>query len=229
MRSDSGSRTCSIIARIFRRRARASRSVWTRSTSSIWRPTGTTGLSAVIGSWKIIAMRVARNCRKRAVARFEQFLADQLDAAAGRHQRALRQQSHHGQRGHRFARAALADQAQRLALADLKRQPSMMRLPPGFLPRPTTRSLMSRMVLVMSKSLAVIASERDRSGIAVIPGDVSVELRLLRDQTRRSRDSGLVLARHRNDGFNSLKPSLRPPRLLHARIEARRARHLRSD
>ena len=34
----------------FLRRARASRSVWTRSTSSIWRPTGTTGLSAVIGS-----------------------------------------------------------------------------------------------------------------------------------------------------------------------------------
>ena len=50
MRSTSGSRTCSIIARIRLRRARASRSVWTRSTSSIWRPTGTTGLSAVIGS-----------------------------------------------------------------------------------------------------------------------------------------------------------------------------------
>ena len=65
MRSTSGSRTCSIIARIFWRRARASRSVWTRSTSSIWRPTGTTGLSAVIGSWKIIAMVVARNCRRR--------------------------------------------------------------------------------------------------------------------------------------------------------------------
>ena len=65
MRSTSGSRTCSIMPRMRLRRARASRSVWTRSTSSIWRPTGTTGLSAVIGSWKIIAMVVARNCRKR--------------------------------------------------------------------------------------------------------------------------------------------------------------------
>ena len=45
------------------RRARASRLVWARSTSSIWRPTGTTGLSAVIGSWKIIAIRVARLVR----------------------------------------------------------------------------------------------------------------------------------------------------------------------
>ena len=52
-----------------------------------------------------------------AVARGQQFLADQLHAAAGRHQRVLLQQAHHGQRGDRFARAAFADQAQRLALA----------------------------------------------------------------------------------------------------------------
>ena len=105
----------------FWRRARASRSVWTRSTSSIWRPTGTTGLSAVIGSWKIIAIVVARNCRSRRSLAVEQFLADQLDAAAGGHQRALLQQAHHGQRGHRFARAAFADQAQRLAFVHLQR------------------------------------------------------------------------------------------------------------
>src|SRR5436190_642508 len=37
MRSTSGKRTCSIISRMRRRRARASRSVWARSTSSIWR------------------------------------------------------------------------------------------------------------------------------------------------------------------------------------------------
>src|ERR1700730_558244 len=53
------------MSRMRRRRARASSFVWVRKTSSIWRPTGTTGLSAVIGSWKIIAMVVARNCRKR--------------------------------------------------------------------------------------------------------------------------------------------------------------------
>ena len=103
------------------RRARASRSVWARSTSSIWRPTGTTGLSAVIGSWKIIAMRGGAQLPQAAVARGEQFLADQLDAAAGRRQRALLQQAHHRQRGHRLARAAFADQAQRLALAHLQR------------------------------------------------------------------------------------------------------------
>ena len=65
MRSTSGSRTCSIMSRMRFFRARASSEVCARNTSSIWRPTGTTGLSAVIGSWKIIAMRVARNCRKR--------------------------------------------------------------------------------------------------------------------------------------------------------------------
>jgi len=65
MRSTWGRRTCSIMSRMRLRRARASRLVWARSTSSIWRPTGTTGLRAVIGSWKIIAILVARSCRSR--------------------------------------------------------------------------------------------------------------------------------------------------------------------
>ena len=56
-----------------------------------------------------------------AVAGGQQFLADQLDAAAGGHQRALLQQSHRGQRRHGFARAAFADHAQRFALAHLQR------------------------------------------------------------------------------------------------------------
>ena len=55
------------------------------------------------------------------VAGGQQFLADQLDAAAGRHQRALLQQPHHGQRRHRFARSAFADHAQRLAFVHLQR------------------------------------------------------------------------------------------------------------
>src|ERR1700736_3527889 len=111
MRSTSGSRTCSIISRMRFFLARASNSVWAHSTSSIWRPTGTTGLSAVIGSWKIIAM---------VVARAKQFFADQLDAAAGWHQRALLQQAHHGQRGHGLAGSAFADQAQRLGFCNLQ-------------------------------------------------------------------------------------------------------------
>ena len=56
-----------------------------------------------------------------AVAGGEDFLADQFDSAAGRHQRALLQQAHHRQRRHGFARAAFADQAQRLARAHLQR------------------------------------------------------------------------------------------------------------
>ncbi|MGY4287671.1 hypothetical protein ACVWXO_006891 [Bradyrhizobium sp. LM2.7] len=65
MRSTWGRRTCSIMSRMRFLRAFASRSVWARKTSSIWRPTGTTGLRAVIGSWKIIAICVARSCRSR--------------------------------------------------------------------------------------------------------------------------------------------------------------------
>ena len=49
------------------------------------------------------------------VAGGEQFFADQLDAAAGWHQRTLLQQAHHGERGDRLAGSALADHAQRLA------------------------------------------------------------------------------------------------------------------
>ena len=34
--------------------------------SAIWRPTGDSGLSAVIGSWKIMPMRLPRSSRRRA-------------------------------------------------------------------------------------------------------------------------------------------------------------------
>ena len=40
--------------------------MWISSTSAIWSPTVMTGLSAVIGSWKIMAMRVPRRSRRRA-------------------------------------------------------------------------------------------------------------------------------------------------------------------
>ena len=55
-----------------------------------------------------------------AVACGEQLFTDQFDAAAGGDQRTFLQQAHHGQRGHRFAGSAFADQAQRLALDDLQ-------------------------------------------------------------------------------------------------------------
>ena len=120
MRSTSGSRTCSIMSRMRWRRARASRSVCARSTSSIWRPTGTTGLSAVIGSWKIIAMVVARSCRRRRSLAVSSSSPTSLMLPRGRRQRALLQQPHHRQRCDGFARAAFADHAQRFALAHLQ-------------------------------------------------------------------------------------------------------------
>src|SRR5262245_55426362 len=65
MRSGSGSFTRARMPRILARRAAASSLVWVRSTSSICSPQVMTGLSAVIGSWKIIDMRVQRRSRSR--------------------------------------------------------------------------------------------------------------------------------------------------------------------
>ena len=66
MRSGSGSFTRARIAMILALRAAASSWVWVFSTSSICMPQVMTGLSAVIGSWKIIDMRVQRSSRRRA-------------------------------------------------------------------------------------------------------------------------------------------------------------------
>ena len=98
--------------------ARAARSVCASSTSRIWRPTVSTGLSAVIGSWKIIAIgwratpasgrrggaadpRPPSRMRPEA-ARSAPFGSSPMMISAG----------------HRFARPALADEAQRLPGAD---------------------------------------------------------------------------------------------------------------
>src|SRR5438552_4563243 len=48
------------------RRSFGSSAVWTSSTSPIWSPTRSTGLSAVIGSWNTMAMRVPRVARRSA-------------------------------------------------------------------------------------------------------------------------------------------------------------------
>ncbi len=65
MRSGSGRLTSRIVARIFARRSAGVSLVCSRNTSSICAPQLITGLSAVIGSWKIIDMRVARSSRRR--------------------------------------------------------------------------------------------------------------------------------------------------------------------
>ena len=170
MRSISGSRTCSIIARIFWRRARASRSVWTRNTSSIWRPTGTTGLSAVIGSWKIIAICVARSWRSRRsvavrISSPTSLTLPPVGVSAPFCSRPI-------------TVSEVTDLPEPLSPTThsvspsrtCKETPSMMRWPPGFLPRLTTRSLMSRtMFLVIWISQPSLRAARRISGF-VIPG-----------------------------------------------------------
>ena len=143
MRSTSGSRTCSIIARM----------------RAAPRPRVEIGVDAqhLVDLAADRDHRIERRHRllkdhrhgggaqlpQPAVAGGEQFLADQFDAAAGRHQRALLQQSHHGQRRDGFSRTAFADQAQGFALAHLQRDAVDDARCRG-LPRPTTRLSMSR-------------------------------------------------------------------------------------
>ena len=53
-----------------RRRSDAASGVWISRTSAIWSPTVMTGLSEVMGSWKIMAMRVPRRARSLAGVAF---------------------------------------------------------------------------------------------------------------------------------------------------------------
>ena len=85
------------------------------STSSICSPTRITGLSAVIGSWKIIAMRSPAQAAEVRGRLLQQIVAFQQDAAGRRRELSLRQQAHDGVRRHRFAGAGFADDADDLA------------------------------------------------------------------------------------------------------------------
>ena len=102
-------------------RSRASASLiplWMNSGSMICSPMVSTGLSEVIGSWKIIEMsrprmaRISSSDRSEEVAAFEQH-APVRDASGG-----LREQAHDGERGHRFAASRLAHQRHHLARVD---------------------------------------------------------------------------------------------------------------
>ena len=103
-------------------RARAVRRVarrCTRSVSSIWLPMVKTGLSAVIGSWKMSAISPPRtSCisRSEQAAQVAPLVEDpaRLDAS-GR-----LDQPHDRERGQRLAAARFADQAERLARCDRK-------------------------------------------------------------------------------------------------------------
>ena len=73
-----------------------------------------TGLSEVIGSWNTIERRVPRSARMSVGGALQEVLAAEADGAAGDH-RVAGQQPHDGQRQRRFARTALADDADDLA------------------------------------------------------------------------------------------------------------------
>ena len=144
------------MARMRLRRARASRSVWARSTSSIWRPTGTTGLSAVIGSWKIIAMVVARSCRRRrslaaSSSSPTSLMLPPVGASAPFCNRPITVSEVTdlpdplSPTRHSVSRSRTCSE-----------MPSMMRSSRDLLPRLTTRLSMSRTGLVMSTFSAVI-------------------------------------------------------------------------
>ena len=77
-----------------------------------------TGLSVIIGSWKIIAMRLPRICAQLAPAAASRRSSPfEQDAAADDAARRV-DQAEDRVAGHRLAGAGLADQAQHLAAAD---------------------------------------------------------------------------------------------------------------
>jgi hypothetical protein len=62
--------------------SRAERPWCSRRVSPIWRPTVSTGLSEVIGSWKIIAMSSPRSLRIAASERSSRFRPSNMTAPA---------------------------------------------------------------------------------------------------------------------------------------------------
>ena len=77
-------------------------------------PTRWTGLSAVIGSWKIIDMAVARRARMRFDEALRTFSPFEQDLPARRRQ-SLGQEPHHGERSQRLAGTGFAHEAHGLA------------------------------------------------------------------------------------------------------------------
>ena len=99
--------------------ARADMPLCSRSGSATWWPIVCTGLSAVIGSWKIMPMRLPRSLHilARPSGRASSW-PSKPDAAADLG--ALRQQAHQRHRRDRLAAAGFADEAQRLAALQRK-------------------------------------------------------------------------------------------------------------
>ena len=90
-------------------------------TSEIWNPMVSTGFSEVIGSWKIIAMRLPRRDRMAASSSCSRSNALEADFAAHGAGQLLGQQAQDRQRSDALAAAGFADDTQRLSRHDRKR------------------------------------------------------------------------------------------------------------
>ncbi len=96
---------------------------WCSATvSAIWRPTVITGLRLVIGSWKIIDIRLPRIARIAAGSSASSSSPSNRMLPETMRPGRPRNQPHDGQRGDRLAAAALADDPQRLASLERQRQ-----------------------------------------------------------------------------------------------------------
>ena len=85
------------------------------SVSAIWSPTFIVGFSELIGSWKIMPMRLPRTSWPSTILRSQDVDAAKQRRAARDAARRHRDQAHDALHGHRLAAARLADDRERLA------------------------------------------------------------------------------------------------------------------
>ena len=97
---------------------------WIRTISAIWRPTVCTGLRAVSGSWKIMAISPPRTSRMRWSDAAEQVLPVPQDPGAAHHRRWGGEQAQDAHGRHRLARARLAHHGEHLAPVDVEADPA---------------------------------------------------------------------------------------------------------
>ena len=100
-----------------------------RSDSVIWRPTRTTGLSAVIGSWKTMAICVPQTSRSSAGDMAVRSWPDEAHRARALHVGA-REQAHDRAAEDRLARARLAHHAEGRPRSKVNETPSTARTSP---------------------------------------------------------------------------------------------------
>ena len=101
--------------------ARGSCPWWRMSASEIWRPTVITGLSDVIGSWKIIEMSLPRMSRICVFVELQGDRALEFDRAVDDAARRIWDQAQQRERRNRLAAARFADDCQRFTGVDVRR------------------------------------------------------------------------------------------------------------